>query len=87
MVETLCTILDKLKPKLDGKSYANQITYVKDRPGHDRRYAIDASKLEHLSNSATILLNIWSRAAIITWKFFVGSFVGRRGSQNPQIID
>ena len=50
MVETLCTILDKLKPKLDGKSYANQITYVKDRPGHDRRYAIDASKLESTLN-------------------------------------
>ena len=46
VVETLCAILDELKPKLDGKSYANQITFVKDRPGHDRRYAIDASKLE-----------------------------------------
>jgi dTDP-glucose 4,6-dehydratase len=46
VVETLCTILDELKPKPDGKSYADQITFVKDRPGHDRRYAIDASKLE-----------------------------------------
>ena len=46
VVETLCAILDELKPKLDGKSYADQITLVKDRPGHDRRYAIDASKLE-----------------------------------------
>ena len=46
VVETLCAILDKLKPKLDGKSYADQISFVKDRPGHDRRYAIDASKLE-----------------------------------------
>jgi len=46
VVETLCAILDELKPKLDGKSYADQITFVKDRPGHDRRYAIDASKLE-----------------------------------------
>ena len=46
VVETLCTILDELKPKSDGKSYADQITFVKDRPGHDRRYAIDASKLE-----------------------------------------
>jgi dTDP-glucose 4,6-dehydratase len=46
VVETLCTILDELKPKLDGKSYVDQITFVKDRPGHDRRYAIDASKLE-----------------------------------------
>jgi dTDP-glucose 4,6-dehydratase len=46
VVETLCTILDKLKPKLDGKSYLDQITFVKDRPGHDKRYAIDPSKLE-----------------------------------------
>jgi dTDP-glucose 4,6-dehydratase len=46
VVETLCAILDELKPKSDGKSYADQITFVKDRPGHDKRYAIDASKLE-----------------------------------------
>jgi dTDP-glucose 4,6-dehydratase len=46
VVENLCAILDELKPKSDGKSYADQITFVKDRPGHDRRYAIDASKLE-----------------------------------------
>jgi dTDP-glucose 4,6-dehydratase len=46
VVNTLCAILDELKPKSDGKSYADQITFVKDRPGHDRRYAIDASKLE-----------------------------------------
>ena len=46
VVETLCAILDELKPKSDGKSYADQVTFVKDRPGHDRRYAIDASKLE-----------------------------------------
>ena len=46
VVETLCAILDELKPKSDGKSYADQITFVKDRPGHDRRYSIDASKLE-----------------------------------------
>ena len=46
VVETLCAILDELKPKSNGKSYADQITFVKDRLGHDRRYAIDASKLE-----------------------------------------
>jgi dTDP-glucose 4,6-dehydratase len=46
VVKTICTILDQLKPRADGKSYAEQITYVKDRPGHDRRYAIDASKIE-----------------------------------------
>jgi dTDP-glucose 4,6-dehydratase len=46
VVNTICSILDELRPKLDGSSYASQITYVKDRPGHDRRYAIDATKLE-----------------------------------------
>jgi dTDP-glucose 4,6-dehydratase len=46
VVHTICSILDGLRPKDDGSSYAAQITYVKDRPGHDRRYAIDATKLE-----------------------------------------
>ena len=46
VVETLCAVLDELKPKSNGKSYRDQIIFVKDRPGHDRRYAIDASKLE-----------------------------------------
>jgi len=46
VVETICAILDELKPKSDGKSYSDQIIFVKDRPGHDRHYAIDASKLE-----------------------------------------
>ena len=50
VVETLCDILDELKPKLDGKSYRDQITFVKDRPGHDKRYAIDASKGERELN-------------------------------------
>jgi dTDP-glucose 4,6-dehydratase len=45
VVNILCGILDKQSPKAAG-SYAEQITFVKDRPGHDRRYAIDASKLE-----------------------------------------
>ena len=50
VVETLCAILDKLKPKSNGKSYADQITFVKDRLGHDKRYAIDASKLQRKLN-------------------------------------
>lgn len=45
VVHTLCSILDELSPRSDGKSYRDQITYVTDRPGHDRRYAIDASKI------------------------------------------
>jgi dTDP-glucose 4,6-dehydratase len=46
VVKTICQILDELKPRADKKSYAEQITFVKDRPGHDRRYAIDARKIE-----------------------------------------
>ncbi|NYH22327.1 dTDP-glucose 4,6-dehydratase [Paraburkholderia bryophila] len=45
VVHTLCDLLDDLKPKADG-SYRDQMTFIKDRPGHDRRYAIDARKLE-----------------------------------------
>ena len=46
VVHTLCDILDELRPRADGASYRTQITFVRDRPGHDRRYAIDASRLQ-----------------------------------------
>ena len=46
IVHTICELLDALRPRADGQSYKTQITYVKDRPGHDRRYAIDARKIE-----------------------------------------
>jgi len=45
LVETLCTILDAKRPRSDGKSYQDQITFVTDRPGHDARYAIDPSRI------------------------------------------
>jgi len=45
VVNTLCTMLDQLAPRADARRYSEQITYVKDRPGHDRRYAIDARKI------------------------------------------
>jgi dTDP-glucose 4,6-dehydratase len=45
IVRCICTILDELHPRGDGSSYSGQITFVPDRPGHDRRYAIDASKI------------------------------------------
>jgi len=45
LVKTLCAILDVKRPRTDGKSYADQITFVTDRPGHDARYAIDPSRL------------------------------------------
>ncbi|MEJ2005354.1 MAG: GDP-mannose 4,6-dehydratase, partial [Cyclobacteriaceae bacterium] len=46
IVNKICEILDKKKPREDGESYKKQITYVEDRAGHDRRYAIDATKIE-----------------------------------------
>ena len=46
IVHTVCQLLDELRPRADGQPYAKQITYVTDRPGHDRRYAIDARKIE-----------------------------------------
>jgi dTDP-glucose 4,6-dehydratase len=45
VVKTLCEILDDLKPRTDSLSYKTQIAFVNDRPGHDRRYAIDATKI------------------------------------------
>ncbi|WP_146348360.1 dTDP-glucose 4,6-dehydratase [Falsiphaeobacter marinintestinus] len=45
LVKTLCGILDELSPRADGKAYAEQITFVTDRPGHDARYAIDPTRI------------------------------------------
>jgi len=46
VVRTICALLDTLAPKPNGQSYAKQITFVQDRPGHDRRYAINPSKIK-----------------------------------------
>jgi dTDP-glucose 4,6-dehydratase len=46
IVNTICALLDELQPTAGGASYRSQITYVSDRPGHDRRYAINAGKIE-----------------------------------------
>jgi dTDP-glucose 4,6-dehydratase len=46
VVRHVCSVLDKLRPRADGRPYADQITFVTDRPGHDHRYAIDPDKLE-----------------------------------------
>ncbi len=46
IVHTVCGLLDELRPRTDGKPYSGQVSFVKDRPGHDRRYAIDARKME-----------------------------------------
>ena len=47
LVRLLCELLDEFQPRTDGKPYADQITFVTDRPGHDLRYAIDASKIKN----------------------------------------
>lgn len=47
VVRTICKILDEFKPQVSGQSYESLISFVKDRPGHDLRYAIDASKIEN----------------------------------------
>lgn len=47
VVRAICALLDTLRPRADGRSYAEQIASVADRPGHDRRYAIDASRIHH----------------------------------------
>ena len=47
IVQTVCALLDELCPRTDGKPYKEQIAYVTDRPGHDKRYAIDASKIKN----------------------------------------
>jgi dTDP-glucose 4,6-dehydratase len=46
VVEAICAILDRVNPRADGKSYAELITFVRDRPGHDRRYAIDPARVQ-----------------------------------------
>ncbi len=46
IVQSICALLDQQQPRADGKSYTTQVTYVADRPGHDRRYAIDCSKIQ-----------------------------------------
>lgn len=46
IVHAICALLDELRPRADGRTYREQITYVTDRPGHDRRYAIDATRIE-----------------------------------------
>ena len=45
-MQTICALLDRKCPRPDGRSHAVQITYVTDRPGHDRRYAINCGKLQ-----------------------------------------
>jgi dTDP-glucose 4,6-dehydratase len=45
VVKAVCALLDELRPRPDGRSYAELIAFVRDRPGHDRRYAVDPAKI------------------------------------------
>ena len=69
IVDTLCAALDRLSPRADGQSYLTQKTFVSDRPGHDRRYAIDSTKLQ--TNSAGPPPNpsrpAWKKRSAGTW--------------------
>ena len=69
LAKTICQILDDLKPRKDGRSYKELITFVKDRPGHDRRYAIDPTKIEkELGFKSTVTFN---EGLIKTIKWFL----------------
>ncbi|BBO26376.1 hypothetical protein AltI4_07640 [Alteromonas sp. I4] len=86
MVHTICDILDEVKPKAEG-SYRDQITSVADRPGHDMRYAIDASKiqkelrrvLQETFESAIKKTLEWYLNNEVRWKALLdGSYQGER---------
>lgn len=67
VVRTLCQILDRLRPRLGGQSYQELITYVKDRPGHDRRYAIDAKRAEQILNWQPVETFITGLEKTVQW--------------------
>ncbi len=65
LVQTICALLDRMKPRANGRPYHELITYVSDRPGHDLRYAIDPSKIEHeLGWHPQVSLNEGLRATV-----------------------
>lgn len=77
VVRTICAILDQLKPRTDGLSYASQITFVKDRPGHDRRYAMDATKMAHELNWQPIETFESGLRKTVTWYLNHSEWVAR----------
>jgi dTDP-glucose 4,6-dehydratase len=65
IVQLLCRVLDSIHPKLGGGTYLDQIRFVKDRPGHDRRYAIDSSKIRtELNWSPTLNIEVGLRETV-----------------------
>jgi dTDP-glucose 4,6-dehydratase len=84
VVRTLCGILDTLRPRADGRSHADQITFVADRPGHDRRYAIDAGTIaRELSWRPTVDFTTGIRRTI-DWYLDNEAWVGRAGGGGPE---
>ena len=77
VVKTICALLDARRPRADGQPRETQITYVKDRPGHDRRYAIDAGKIQsELGWQPTVSFE-QGIAATVDWYLAHGDWVGR----------
>ena len=77
VVKTICALLDQRRPRADGQPRESQITFVKDRPGHDRRYAIDAGKIQgELGWRPTVSFE-QGIAATVDWYLANGDWVGR----------
>ena len=77
VVKTICALLDQRRPRADGQPRESQITFVKDRPGHDRRYAIDASKIHgELGWKPTVSFE-QGIAATVDWYLANGDWVQR----------
>ncbi|MBW8368062.1 MAG: dTDP-glucose 4,6-dehydratase [Arenimonas sp.] len=77
VVKTICSLLDARSPRADGLPRESQITFVKDRPGHDRRYAIDAGKIQgELGWQPTVSFE-QGMAATVDWYLAHGDWVGR----------
>ncbi len=77
VVKTICALLDQRRPRADGAKRESQITYVKDRPGHDRRYAIDASKIQDELGWKPTMSFEQGIAATVDWYLGNGDWVNR----------
>jgi dTDP-glucose 4,6-dehydratase len=77
VVKAICERLDTRRPRADGQPYAHQIAFVADRPGHDRRYAIDAGKLKRELGWAPSLEFERGLADTVDWYLDNGAWVQR----------
>lgn len=79
IAKTICMILDTLKPKTNGQSYVSQITFVQDRAGHDRRYAVDSSKFIKTFGFTTSDFNANLKRTI---QYYIHKYTNGRGSNS-----